>query len=260
MNSTIKSTWIQNLKNRHEKLKEQGLIESESFECYKCEDKGYTFNEEGEVEWCECKLKKEEEERLKKSGLADRVKNNTFKTYKQDHIKKEFSDQREKAVNTCLNFLKNFKEYNPSIVFMGEVGAGKTHLAIATSNKLLSKYSVKYVLYDEIKKLKYSLTDREYINKEFSKFKNAQILFIDDLFKNLDKVTDYEKIKSEIEVVYEIINYRYNQKKPVIITTELNINQLMKVDKAIASRILEMSKGYRVSFDGIELNYRIFGE
>lgn len=254
MDSITSNTWSQNLINRYENLKAQGLIEKTVFNCKKCEDKGYTFNDRNEVVWCECKLKKDEEERLEKSGLADRVKNNTFKNYKQDN------EQREKAVNTCLEFLKNFKEHRPSIIFMGEVGAGKTHLAIATSNKLLSKYSVKYVLYDEIKKLKFYLTNREYIEKEFSKFKDAPILFIDDLFKNLDKVNDYEKIKSEIEVVYEIINYRYNQKKPLIVTTELNINQLMKVDKAIASRILEMAKNYRVSFDGIELNYRIFGE
>jgi DNA replication protein DnaC len=253
MNSITNNTWSQELIARYEKLKAQGIIEKTIFNCKKCQDKGYTFNDKNEVVWCECKLRKDEEERLERSGLAERVKNNTFKNYKQDN------EQREKAVNTCLEFLKNFKENRPSLILMGEVGAGKTHLAVATSNKLLSRYPVKYVLYDEIKELRFYLTRREYLDEKLSKFKDAPILFIDDFFKNLHKVNDYEKIKSEIEVVYEIINYRYNQKKPMIITTELNINQLMKVDKAIASRILEMSKNYRIAFDGVELNYRIFG-
>lgn len=254
MNSITNNILIQNLTSRYDNLKAKGLINEEVFSCSKCEDKGYIFNEEGEVVWCECKLKKDAEERLEKSGLADRVKLNTFKNFKIDN------EQREKAVKTSMNFLKVFKEAHPSMILMGEPGSGKTHLAIATANKLLNEYSVKYVLYDEIRELKYHQTDRDYMNKEFLKFKNAQILFIDDLFKNLDKVTDYEKIKSEIEVVYEIINYRYNQKKPLIVTTELDINRLMKVDKAIASRILEMSKGHWIKFDGVDLNYRIFGE
>lgn len=253
MDTTIKRTSIQEIKRRYEKLKEQGIIEKEFFECSKCEDKGYTFNKDNEVVWCECKLKKDAQERLEKSGLADRVSSNTFKNYKTD------DEQREKAVVTCLDFIKNFKENQPSLILMGEVGAGKTHLAIATCNKLLSKYAVKYVLYEEIRELKYSLTDRENYNNQITRLKNVQVLFIDDLFKNLDRVTDPARIKTELEVVYEIINYRYNKKKPVIITTELNINQLMKIDKAIASRVLEMAKGYWVIFDGVELNYRIFG-
>lgn len=260
MDSIICSTLKEKMISRYENLKSKGLVEKPTFSCAKCEDKGYTFNKNDEVIWCECKLKKDEEQRLLKSGLVDRVKTNTFKSYKQEHKIQALAIQRKKAVDTCLKFLKDFKASNPSLILMGEVGAGKTHLAIATANKLLSKYNVKYVLYDEIKELRFYLTKREILDEKIRMFKETPILFIDDFFKNLHKVNDYEKIKSEIEVVYEIINYRYNQKKPLIITTELNINQLMKVDKAIASRILEMARDYRISFDGIELNYRIFGE
>lgn len=260
MNSITNNSWTLDLKIKYNNLKSKGILEKEVFNCAKCEDRGYTFNEDNEVIWCECKLKKDEEERLKKSGLVDRVKNNNFKNYKQEHKNINLGVQRKKAVNTCLEYLKKFREDKPSIVFMGQVGAGKTHLAIATANKLLSKYSVKYVLYEDIKKLKFKLTDREYIEKQLLIYKNAPILFIDDLFKDLDKVTDFDKKKTEIEVAYEIINYRYNQKKPMIITTELDVNRLIKVDEAIASRILEVSKGYWVTFNGLELNYRIFGE
>lgn len=254
MSSTINNTLFQSLTSRYESLKAKGLIEKETFNCSKCEDKGYTLTN-GEFDgWCECRKKKDAEERLEKSGLADRVNSNTFKNYKQD------DEQRVKAVKTCLDYLGNFKEVQPSLMLMGEIGAGKTHLGIATCNKLLSEYVVKYVLYEEIRELKYSLADRESYNNQITGLKNVQVLFIDDLFKNLDRVTDHSKLKTELEIVYEIINYRYNKKKPLIVTTELNINQLMKIDKAIASRVLEMSKGYWVNFEGLELNYRIFGE
>lgn len=253
MDSTINNIWIQSLKSKYENLKAKGLIEKEVFNCQKCEDKGYTFNNEGEVVWCECKLKKDAEERLSKSGLAHRIRENTFKNYKQD------DPQRIEAVNYCLEYLSNFKEFKPSIVLMGEVGAGKTHLAIATANKLLSEYSVKYVPYEDIRDLRLRMNDKEYYNSKINSFREVSVLFIDDLFKGLEKDVDIARFKTELDITYQIINYRYNNKKPMIITTELNVNRMMQIDGALASRILEMSKGYWIKFEGIELNYRIFG-
>lgn len=254
MNSITNNTWIQSLKDRAEYMMQNKKIEQTEYDCSICEDKGYLFDNEGAVSWCECKLKKDAQERLIKSGISDRVKTNTFKNYKQDN------DQRKDAVNTCLKYLSDFKEKYPSLILMGEVGAGKTHLAIATANKLLSKYVVKYVLYEDIRALKFSLNDREHYNSVISNLREVQVLFIDDLFKGLEKDIDASRAKAELDVVYEIINHRYNNKKPVLITTELNINRMMQIDKAIASRILEMCKGYRINFDGIELNYRVFGD
>ena len=104
------------------------------------------------------------------------------------------------------------------------------------------------------------MNDREYYNNKISNLRDVQVLFIDDLFKGLEKNIDIAKAKTELDIVYEIVNYRYNNKKPMIITTELDINRMMQIDKALASRILEMAKGYRVTFEGLELNYRIFGD
>lgn len=254
MGSITNNIWIQSLKSKYEKLAQEGKLEKVEYECSKCEDKGILFDDNGAVYWCECRVLKDAEERLAKSGLADRVKENTFKNYKQD------KQPRTEAVQSCLKYITDFKEKQPSLILMGEVGAGKTHLAIATANKLLSKYVVKYVLYEDIRALKFSLNDREHYNSVISNLREVQVLFIDDLFKGLEKDIDASRAKAELDVVYEIINYRYNNKKPIIVTTELNINRMMQIDKAIASRILEMCKGYRISFDGIELNYRVFGD
>lgn len=255
MDSITNHTWIQSLRARAEKaMALRGDTDTIKYNCNICEDKGFLQNEEGAIAFCQCRKLKEAQERVEKSGIAHRLKENTFKNYKQDN------EKRTEAVQTCLKYISDFKEKQPSLMLMGEVGAGKTHLAIATANKLLSKYVVKYVLYEEIRELRFSMQDREYYNTTISNLREVQVLFIDDLFKGLEKNIDIAKAKTELDIVYEIINYRYNNKKPIIVTTELDINRMMQIDKALASRILEMAKGYRISFEGIELNYRIFGE
>ena len=75
---------------------------------------------------------------------------------------------------------------------------------------------------------------------------------IDDLFKG--KITD-----SDINIIYEIIDYRYFKSLPVIITTEKSIDELLKIDEAIGSRLYEMSKNHLVNIKGEKLNYRIYG-
>ena len=84
-----------------------------------------------------------------------------------------------------------------------------------------------------------------------NKFKNAPVLFIDDFLKG--KLTE-----SDVNVVYEIVNYRYNNKLPVIISTEKTLDELINFDEAIASRLIEMCTGYIVVFAGKELNYRLY--
>src|SRR5699024_11516023 len=46
---------------------------------------------------------------------------------------------------------------------------------------------------------------------------------------------------SDLRIVQDIINYRYNNDKAMIITTELNKNELLDINEATASRLIEMS-------------------
>lgn len=103
-----------------------------------------------------------------------------------------------------------------------------------------------------ITKLKQSITDKINFQREMNKYQNAQVLFFDDLFKG--KYTE-----SDINIIYEIVDYRYLKNLPMIITTEKTIDDLIDIDEAIASRIYEMSKGFTTTIEGKELNYRIYG-
>ena len=93
--------------------------------------------------------------------------------------------------------------------------------------------------------------DDVYYDRERKRYATARVLYIDDLFKG--KITE-----SDINIMYEIINYRYINRLPVIVSTELFLNDLIECDEAIGSRIMELCKGNLISFREKELNYRVY--
>ena len=103
-----------------------------------------------------------------------------------------------------------------------------------------------------ITNLKQSITDEENYQREINIYKNAQLLMIDDLYKG--RITE-----SDINIIYEIIDYRYFKNLPVIVTTEKSIDDLIEIDEAIGSRLYEMSRNYVAEMIGDKLNYRIYG-
>ena len=76
--------------------------------------------------------------------------------------------------------------------------------------------------------------------------------FVYDLFKG--KITE-----SDINIMFQLINHRYFNNLPIIVSSEFSVLRLMDVDEALGSRLIEMSKGRVVELMGKELNYRIYG-
>ena len=113
--------------------------------------------------------------------------------------------------------------------------------------------SVVYMGYrDTLTSIKQNMMDSVYYNKMMNRYKNARVLFVDDLFKG--KITD-----SDINIMFELINHRYFNNLPIIVSSECGVLRLMDVDEALGSRLVEMSKGRVVELRGRELNYRMYG-
>lgn len=213
----------------------------------------FIIQEDDTAKECECRQLRIAEEKLKLSGISEEFRKKTF-----DNFNYERSVEIMEAFIKAKRYSKDFNEIKRtrknSIMLVGQVGGGKTHLAIAISNTLLDKgIGVIYMPYrDSITNLKQSICDEENYQREISKYKNAQVLLIDDLFKG--KITE-----SDINIMYEIINYRYFKNLPIITTSEKTVDNLIDIDEAIGSRLYEMSKNYVVTILGNKLNYRIYG-
>jgi len=137
-------------------------------------------------------------------------------------------------------------------MFCGQVGSGKTHLSIALALNFIKKgINVVYMPYrDVVTRIKQNMLDKEYYKKQLSKFQLADILLIDDLFKGKVNETD-------INIMFEVVNYRYLNYLPLIVSSEFTLDKMLNFDEGVGSRIYEMCKGHIVQIEGKENNYRL---
>ncbi|GEQ21766.1 hypothetical protein CBU02nite_22720 [Clostridium butyricum] len=159
--------------------------------------------------------------------------------------------------DTALTYYNEFNEVRNnrrnSILFCGQVGSGKSHCSIALAvNFLKQRIRVVYMAYrDVITKIKQNMIDQEYYTKTISKYQLCEVLLIDDLFKGKVNETD-------VNIMFEIINYRYLNYLPIIVSSEFSIESLLAFDEGVSSRIYEMSKDYTVEIEkDIRNNYRL---
>ena len=106
---------------------------------------------------------------------------------------------------------------------------------------------------DVISKLKRVMLDDLQYGTQIEKYKTTRVLLIDDFLKG-------KNTESDINIMYEIINCRYINHLPVIVSTEKSVEEIIDFDEAVGTRIVEMCKGNIVRLKGAELNYRIYGD
>lgn len=241
-----------------QQAQKNGAPQEITYKCNKCKDTEWILvkNADGyEVaRHCECYEKNEAIRRMARSGISaeDMQKGFAdFNTFGEGGLvtAKETAIGYYKAFDTVENSRAN------SLLLCGASGRGKTTLGMAVANNLIRNkgVNVRYMPYrEEVTRLKQEIMQGEgaQYQDHMERLKRARVLFIDDLLKG--KVTE-----SDINIMYEIINYRYLERLPMIISTELTIPALVQFDEAIAGRLVEMSKGYTVVFDSSIPNYRM---
>lgn len=225
-----------------------------TYECKICKDSGWIYAEETNTfRQCKCREKKLYKKMIKNSGISEKflkLRLNDYKTYDE-----KTKLAKSLAVMYCTEFEKIINNRNNSIAFLGNPGAGKTHLSIAIANYLMSKnIGVLYMSYrDSMAKFAQCRFDESNYQREINKYKNAKVLLIDDLFKGMDR----KRNEFEINTMFEIINHRYLGGKPMIISSEATKDKLLDYDEAVGSRIIEMCRGQMIQFVGNEFNYRL---
>ena len=125
------------------------------------------------------------------------------------------------------------------LLLTGNAGSGKTHLAVAifrewvktqkvtTNNALFITVTDLLLEIREVFSDKTDKTEAEIVNK----YAREQYLILDDL--GAEKTSEWS-----ITTLYTIIDQRYRQELPTIVTTNLTIDQIgSQISERIASRL-----------------------
>lgn len=213
------------------------LDEVDKHNCNICNNKGFSYivKENGSIVTRECKCMNTRRilRRLAKSGLSNIIHKCKFSNY--ETTENWQTKILEKAENVCNN---------GSWFFIGgQSGCGKTHICTAICGDYLKKGNdVMYMLWlNDVKQLKNTVNDYETHSELMEKYKKATVLYIDDFFKNgkdKDGCTQ-PPTPSDIQMAYDIINYRYNNDLTTIISSERTSFEISSIDEAVAGRILE---------------------
>lgn len=183
---------------------------------------------------------------FKNNNLGKRQLNSTFKNYKITDKNKKAYENVKKYTNKLIN-----GETNMGLFITGTYGVGKTYLASCIANETIKNnitviFGTLIQLLDFIKDTykDYNTSDKEYLDL----YSSIDLLIIDDLGK--EKPTEWV-----LEKLFLIVNNRYNNYLPIVITTNYNRNQLRErlcinknysIVDSIISRLYEMCCGIEI--------------
>ncbi|MCQ2743498.1 MAG: DnaA/Hda family protein [bacterium] len=233
------------------------LNDEDGYNCELCNNRGNFYIVKGNdirLRECKCMITRRVLRRLEKSGLRNLINKCTFANYTTEN----------KWQEDILNKAKNVRNSGMWFFIGGQSGCGKTHLCTAICGDFLKNgEDVMYMVWvNEIKIIKNSVLDFEEHNRLMNKYRGASVLYIDDFFKNGRGVNGdvQPPTASDIQMAYDIINYRYNNNLVTIISSERTIDKIAEIDEAIAGRIAERcgfgENTVNIGKDGLK-NYRL---
>lgn len=226
------------------------------YDCPECLNRGYiaVLKENGKVDLPDCNCKKIRRcvQKMEESGLREVIKNYTFDAYKDAEI------WQTTVKNGAMTYAGNPEGW---LLFCGQSGSGKTHLCTAVCRQLLlAGEEVRYMPWrQDIRELKAMTPDRQ--AEALNKLQTVPVLYIDDLFK-VGRAADgsCNPTAADINIAFDIINYRYTKRLSTIISTERSPAELVDIDEALGGRIVEMAQGRTYCIEKKEgRNYRLRG-
>lgn len=228
-----------------DRIGEDGLVY-----CGKCGSRKQLrvkFGDKTHVVRCVCKCeskeleeKKRQEEyeeqmrrinRLKEASMMDKkYREVTFDKYEVREENKKVFEMAKKYVDRFQDMYKK----NQGLLLYGPVGTGKSFTAACIGNYLLN--NAKPVIMTSFVKILQDIWENDREAEYITILNSASLLIVDDL--GTERETDYA-----LEKVYNIIDSRVRANKPMIITSNLELNDMMECEdirkKRIYDRILE---------------------
>jgi len=160
------------------------------------------------------------------------LRNMTFDKF--DHKRLELPLEQRQNLRQAFNLAVEFASSPEGwLIFQGVNGCGKTHLAAAIANYQLAQGKPVFfvVVPDLLDHLRSTFSpDSKISYDEFSeKIKEVPLLILDDFGEQSATPWAQEKL-------YQLINYRYNARLPMVVTTCLSLDE---IETRISSRMVD---------------------
>lgn len=259
------------------------------YECPDCKDlEGWIERREDGTEYwvdCACKARREIRRLFKFSEISDVMQQKSLDKLKM----KGRPSTVVEAYETCVDYVELLHEVKlrtkktdtrsnqsleivkqlSSVFLGGEPGSGKTSMLMSIANEFIKEeIPVLYFPFVEaLEDLKGDIKAQgdEYLRK-LHRIQQVPVLFIDDLFKSKasrdgERIIRVEPTPYEIKFLHSVLNYRYLNNLPILVSSELTIEQVIYWDSGVGSRIFQMcgeTGGNIVHLVGQpDLNYRL---
>lgn len=172
---------------------------------------------------------REKIERYKKQAPA-RYWNESIDTFKTD------TEERRKMAETARNFVYSVKGGQfRTLVFLGTVGTGKTHLACGIVREAGGLYRLSPAIVEELRRAK-SFSSKDTEADILNDYGRTPLLVIDEIGRGVATA-------EEQYMLYQIINERYNRRKPtILISNQTKKDFLNYVGIAAADRLTESAQ------------------
>lgn len=239
------------------------LTEGDTYDCKVCKNKGWVMSAyqmpnghwSTQADQCKCMSTRATIKRMEKSGLKNIIRDYTWDKYETPEPWQ--ADLKAKTMAYS-------RDPHGWLFVGGQPGSGKTHCCTAVCRDfLLTGREVKYMMWmDDVVKIKNAATDYTERESLINQYKNADILYIDDLFKTErnEDGTHGNPTGADIRTAFEILNARYNRPDALtIISTEYHLDEIIELDEALGSRIFERA-GTKIAVKRDRTrNYRLKG-
>ena len=179
----------------------------------------------GKIQVCSCRsgqIKQQARDELYKMSNLEELTHLTFDNFQprgQIGLGAAQADSLERAFNHAQQFAAKLEGW---LLLQGHYGCGKTHLAAAVANSAvdLGIPTLFLTVPDLLDSLRFSYQDPDSTFEErFDDIRRSPMLIMDDF--GTENATPWAQ-----EKLFQILNYRYINNLPLMVTTNLDLNQL----------------------------------